>query len=418
MAAELPAAGRRSASAVRLALFITFLVRGTAFSYPLLAYQVHGLGYGPSATGTVLACFGFGWLVGQPVVGWLADRYGARGALVSALAVGAVGIPLAGSARSPLALAAGAVLAGAVFDSPRPATSAVIANVLPHKADRARAASWRHWVVNVGAVATGAAGGLLAGGIGLPALWRVEGIGCALALVAAVWLPACGRPGTSGRDLLAAAGDRRLWWLAGASLGAFIPVMALFAVLPLLMADDRLPPSAFGVVQVANGIAVLALTPLLGVWLSRTAARRPLTGALAGGCVALGASMGCVGFAHTTLGYTAAAVAATPGEIIAFIAAGDVLARVAPAHLQGAYAGVWGTTLALADILAPLTASRALTAGGPHLVGLLLCACGVLGAVLCPPLSRRLRKHRKPRSATALCAAASSPVPAGCEASS
>ena len=393
-------AGRRPVTAVQVALLITLLVRATGFVYPFLAYRVAELGYAPSVAGDVVAVFGVGWLLGQPVMGWAADRYGPRCALAVVMVFGGVVLPALAAAHSLLWLAAGAVAAGVVFDAPRPVASLVIVTEVAADADRVRANSWRHWGTNLGAAVTGVVGGFLAGRIGLPALWRIEGAGCAVMAVASLWLPGRSpvRSGAGWVNLRLAVGDRTLWWLSAASLGGLIPVMSAFAALPLLMTVDHLSAFDFGIVQAANAVTVLTLTPVIGARLARSARFRPLTAALAGSCVLLGAALGGTGLVHTTLGYTIVVIAYTPAEIALFVSAGDVLARIAPPHRQGAYAGLWGTTLAAAGVLAPLLASWALSTGGPHLVGAVIGGTGLLGAGLCYPLARRLPrrgKHRK-----------------------
>lgn len=386
---------------VRLMLIGTLTVRASGTVYPFLGYRLSALGYSPAASGWVLACFGAGWLIGQPAVGWMTDHYGPRRALLAAMTVGAVGIPASIDAHSLPWLAAGAALAGAVYDAPRPVVSAVIATELPGEADRVRAGGWRHGATNLGAAIVGAAGGLLAARAGLTTLWWINGAGCAvMALMTAAWLPHQATSAPAAANLRRPLADRRLWWLSAASLGALIPVLGMFSVLPLLMAARGLPPAAFGIVQVANAGTVLILTPLLNPWLSRTAGRRPLTRELAVSSALLGLAVGSSALARTTAGYAAAIVCSIPGEIGCFMAAGDLLNRISPPALRGAYSGLWGTTLALASCLAPLTASAAFARGGPHLVGAVIAAAGLLGTAMCLPLARTLRPARRLALAT------------------
>ncbi|MEU9763501.1 MFS transporter [Streptomyces sp. NPDC047987] len=184
------------------------------------------------------------------------------------------------------------------------------------------------------------------------------------------------------------------WWTgqtlpdaALASVCAFIPVTALYAVLPLMMADDGLPPSAYGWSQAAGAVAVLILSPLMNGWLARRASGpSPMVGLLAAGSVVLGLGMGSAGLASTSTGYAAAVVLAVPGEIITFVAAADVLNRISPAHFRSLYAGIWETTLAAAVLLAPLLAGACLATDGHLLVALALTGCGLAGAAACLPL--------------------------------
>jgi hypothetical protein len=97
--------------------------------------------------------------------------------------------------------------------------------------------------------------------------------------------------------------------------------------------------------------------------------------------------MGAAGFADTTFGYSLFAVLAVPGEIVAVVAASDVLNRISPPDARGLYAGLWGTTLAGSVILAPTLTSWSLTLGGDAFVAGTTFTVGLLGAALCWPLA-------------------------------
>ncbi|WP_406086650.1 hypothetical protein [Streptomyces virginiae] len=91
-----------------------------------------------------------------------------------------------------------------------------------------------------------------------------------------------------------------------------------------------------------------------------------MTGSLAAGSLLIG--MGLASLADSMSGYCLAA--AVPGEIILFIAARDLVSRLAPPGARGRYAGLWGSNLAPAVVTATWV----------------ICGTGVLGAVLCRPL--------------------------------
>ncbi|MFE5847617.1 MFS transporter [Streptomyces niveus] len=384
-------APQRSAwpDAVWALLIGTFAVRAAGFVYPYLAYFLTEHDAAAQTT-LILALFGAGWLTGQVVCGALTDRIGRRATLVGAMATAAVVFPILAQSRTVAALAAASFVAGCVYDAPRPIVSAVIADTVPDEPTRARIAGWRHFAVNLGAATTGAVGGVLAAPLGLPALFFINAGVCGLFAVLA-WIvlsPAprasSARPQGNYRD---AFGDVRLLLLWLASVCALVPVAALYSVLPVMMAVDGLPASAYGWSQAAGAAAVLVLSPALNGPLARRAAgASPMVGLLAAGSVLLGVGMGSAGFASTTVGYAAAVVLAVPGEIVLFVAAADILNRISPADARGLYAGIWGTTLAAAVLLAPLLAGWCLAAGGHLLVAAALTGCGLAGAAACLPL--------------------------------
>ncbi|WP_406834913.1 MFS transporter [Streptomyces sp. AHU1] len=383
-------------AAVWAVLAITLMARSFGFVYPFLSYHLNSLGFSTQVIGRTLAVFGIGWLIGQLLIGWTADRLGKRRTLVTAMTVAACCLPILAQLHAVAAVCTGSLIAGIVYDAPRPVVSALIADLITDDAQRAAVNGWRHGAVNLGAATTGAAGAFLAERLGFQALfWLNSGACAACALIAHHYLDAtpalsvASRPTRTRVLLHATMRDGRLWLVSAASISALTCVTSMFTALPMLMEDDGLPAGAYGWTQVANAATVVLLTPFLTPWLScRCAAERPMIGMLAASTLLLGAGMGSAGLADTTTGYCLAVAAAVPGEIAFFIAASDVLNKISPDNNRGLYAGIWGSTLAIAVIIAPVLAATSLTAGGHRLVALTTLGAGALGAVLCIPLTR------------------------------
>lgn len=404
--AALPSRANRERLTVVWVLVVgATLVRAAGFSYPFLSYRLVELHFSTHGVSFVLAAFGVGWLAGQIVLGRAADVLGRRTTLVGAMALAALALPVLGEAATPAAVVAAAVVAGLVYDAPRPVISAVVADHVPDDVTRTRIAGWRHFGINIGAAITGGAGGLLVDITGLSTLFWINAGACALfALGAAYYMPTDEAQSTapSGNSALRTAlHDPRLWMLWFTSFTALIPVAGLFSILPLLMADAELPASAYGWTQVASAGAVLLLSVPLNAWLARRAARgTSLVPLLACSALILGLGLGSAGFATTTPGYVFAACIGIPGEIILFVTATVTLDHIAPTHARGLYAGIWGATLAAAVICAPLIAGWSLTTGGPHLVAAMTALCGLLGAVSCIPLAALMRHEPQPTTSS------------------
>ncbi|WP_228982214.1 MFS transporter [Streptomyces sp. DH12] len=388
---------RRVPTSIRALLCGTFLVRAAGFTYPFLSYRLDQLDLSTNVVSRILAAFGVGWFVGQLVCGWLADRVGRRTTLIGAMSVAAMVLPLLAHLASTPAIFISTVIAGAVYDAPRPIVSASIAALISAEEERARINGWRHFAVNVSAALTGFAGGMLAGSIGVTPLIWTNAVACAgFALLAWRYLDADQphpRIATARAEYRAALGDVRLWLLTLASLAALVCAAGMFCALPLLMTDDGLSATAYGWTQLANFAAVVTLSPVLTPWLSRRAATAPMLAEFAASSLILGAGMTVAGLASTTIGYSLAVVLLVPGEIIIFIAAGNLLDHVAPAEARGLYAGIWGSTLALAVILAPLLTGWALDQGGGLLTAVASLAAGLLGATLILPLTGLMRRQ-------------------------
>ncbi|UGT92122.1 MFS transporter [Mycobacterium ostraviense] len=376
------------------------VVRAAGFAYPFMAFHVAGRGHAAGAVGAVLAAFGVGWAVGQLTCGWLVDRTGPRATLASTMLVAATVLVLMAQAGSVPALLIGALVTGVVYDAPRPVLGAAIAELVPDPGRRAKIDAWRFgWIVSIGRAITGGVGGLLAGWSGVPVLFWINAVACAmLALLAVCCIrarehrrsPAVTQPADIGYR--GAFSDARLVLLLGSSLATLTAVRGLYAAVPMLMADSGLGAGEFGWAQLANAVAGIGLTPVMTPWLGRKAAARfrPRLDILAVAGVWTAVSMSGAALAHTTLGFTVATAVCTPGEIAWFVIAAGIVHRIAPPANGGRYHGVWSMTLAIASVVAPILASYSLIHGGHRLVAIVTVTVGLTGAALCLPLARTL----------------------------
>lgn len=389
-------------SVIWFLLIGNLVVRAAGFAYPFLAYHVAGRGHAAAAVGAVLAAFGLGWAAGQLLCGWLVDRLGARITLVSAMLVAAAVLIFMAEASSLPALLTGAAVTGVVYDAPRPVLGAAIAELVPDPQRRAKLDAFRFgWVVSIGRAITGGVGGMLVGALGVPVLFWINALACAtLSVVAACCIPA--RAPQAGPAITKvhtvsyrkAFADSRLTLLFASSLATLIAVRGLYAAVPMLMADRGLGAGQFGCAQLANAVTGLALTPMITPWLGRKVAARfrPRLDILAIAGLWTTLSMGVAALAHTTVGFSVATALSTPGEVAWFVVAAGVVHRIAGPTTGGRYHGIWSMALAVASVIAPIIASYSLIHGGHQLVAIVTVAVGVLGAALCLPLARSLRR--------------------------
>ncbi|MGE2724495.1 MFS transporter [Mycolicibacterium pulveris] len=373
----------------------SFLVRALGFAYPFLSYFVVERGQGMTVVSFVLAAFGAGWVVGQLVCGSLVDRIGGRLTLVAAMTAAAVVLCLLTVSHGVPMLVVGAALFGLAFDAPRPVVSAAIAELIPDSAQRAKIDAFRYgWVVNAGGAITGALGGLLAIRIGVAALFLVHAAACATFAALAWWfLP--GRAGSakpsgalSGyRQALA---DSRLVFVYLSSLATLTAMTAVLADMPMLMSQQGLGADAFGWAQLTNAVGVAALTPVVTPWLSKRIAVRPRLDILVAASMWTSFCMAAAAYATTTAQFSLACLGVAAGETAWFVVAVGIVHRIAPSTRRGVYHGIWATALPAAWIVSPLLTSFSLGHGGPHMVAATTMAVGLLGAVICVPLARRL----------------------------
>ncbi|MFF9436796.1 MFS transporter [Streptomyces sp. NPDC014735] len=404
--AAVPTAGT-ARSVVRILIISSLVVKAGGFSWDFLGYYVadgtNGTGHGTTAAGAALTAFGIGWCLGQASAGALTDRLGQRTALVTLMILSALACLALAVATSLPALLAVAVCLGLTMEAHRPAVSAAINEAIPTEAGRTRAQTWTYFASNVGIAVCGGAGGYLAHHHGYRTLFIINAVVClAFALVARRFLAPkaaiADAPSVGYRQVL---GDPTLRWITVVAVCSMICAWGLVSVLPLLMTDDQLPATGFGLAMVANTVAVLALTPpLMRLLVGRgDTVRFPIVPVLATGSAILGLGITIAAFQHTVTGYAIAAVVLVPGEVLYSVAVGAYISTAAPPGATGRYQAVVSGATALAS-LPPLGIALALDAGGRPLVAVLLAASAALAVAACYPLARSLRTHAPTRPDT------------------
>ncbi|WP_239100922.1 MDR family MFS transporter [Microbispora amethystogenes] len=349
--------------------------------------QARGL---PLATaGLVMTMFGVGSLLAQPVAGWLSDHLGRRATLTGGMVATAVTMLALGYTTSVPGLVAGMLVLGIVVDAYRPASQAIVADLVPPE-DRPRAFGLLFWAVNLGFAVAMVAGGWLARS-GFTVLFWVDAVTC-LVFGVLVWraIPET-RPSRDdappGRfaDVLR---DRVMVAFVLANLGYALVYLQVHSTLPLAMTGQGLPTSAYGMAMAVNGLLIVVVQPVTTVWLARFDPSRVL---------AAGFALVGLGFALTSLvssgaGYAATVAVWTLGEALTAGIPGAIVATLAPAHLRGRYSGLYGLSWSAGALLAPLVGTR-LLADAPSLVWPVLGGLGLLAAGAQLLLGRAVRRR-------------------------
>jgi MFS family permease len=386
----------------------TFINRIGYLVEPFLAYYLTGIrGLSLATTGAVLAMSGAGSIVAQLVSGVLTDRIGRRAVLTFGMLANAAALIALGYSRGLPAIVAATLLFGMTIDLYRPASAALIADVVP-PADRPRAYGLVFWAVNLGFSVAMVLGGALARSGFVWLFWADAGTCAVTGVMAWLWLPrdrprrarpATTRPGAGP----AGTTSRPRRWLARPAGFLGDPVMLAYlaltlcycfvylqsyTTLPLAMRLQGLSPQEYGLAMAVNGILIVALQPWVSGWLGR---HDPCI-VLAAGFVVVGLGFGLTALAGSVLAYAATVVVWTLGEIITAGLGAAIVADLAPPAMRGRYSGAYGAIWATAFLLAPL--------GGTRLLALsqaaLWLACGLLATasaagllVLAPAIRRR-----------------------------
>ncbi|WP_225636747.1 MFS transporter [Streptomyces solaniscabiei] len=351
----------------------------------LSLYLVRQQHFSAADAAQVSAAFGAGWAIGPAGAGWLADRIGRRMTLLLTLsAVTAVYLTLP-SLQALAALTVAAFAIGLLFDAPRPAVLALVADLVPAAA-RGKAYSRLYWASNIGAGVAGAVGTLLAD-THITALFYVAATSnTAFAVTVLICKigatpppePVHHRATATPTGYRAMLRDRPFLVLTGLTLLYLCAYQQVLFGLPIAMDHDGLKPSAYGIISLVNAIGVVAFQPLLQPWIDR---RAPLV-VCAVGAITLGVGMGAnLGAQQTLVGYSLAATVWTLGEVLFYSSVVTVVERLAPTDARGRYTGVWASTLGVSALIAPLISSTALHAGGAALMWITSAVLGALAAL-------------------------------------
>jgi predicted MFS family arabinose efflux permease len=348
---------------------------------PFLAFYLTGVrGLPLTTTGAVIATSGAGSVISQFVSGSLTDRIGRRATLTLGMLANAAALVALGYARGLAPLVAATLLFGMTIDIYRPASSALVADLVP-PADRPRAYGLLFWALNLGFSVAMVLGGTLARS-GFEWLFWADAGTCAIVGVLAWRLLPAGSPGQDRSARKRPAGDRSgllrtlahdrvmLAYLALTLSYCFVYLQA-YTTLPLAMHLRGLSPQDYGLAMAVNGILIVALQPLVSGWLDK----HDHGTVLAAGFVIVGLGFGLTALAGSLLAYAAAVAVWTLGEIITAGLGAAIVTDLAPASMRGRYSGAYGAVWSAAYLLGPLGGTRLLELGAP----VLWVTCGFLG---------------------------------------
>ncbi len=361
----------------------TLITRAGSFAIPFLTVYLHrDRGLSTAFAGLALAAWGAGGMVASLTGGALADRLGRKPVVVGSPVLGGLAVALLVTTQAPVAVLAGAFLAGAVSESGRPAVSAMLTDLTP-PARRVDAFALFRLVVNLGFAVGAGLGGVLATHVGFGPLFLADAATSWIYAVIALLALRETRPGATERPaersgfaaVLADPVFRRLWLATLVSAFVFTQPMA---VLGLVLADRGMSTVAYGLLISLNGVIIITTE----FWLSGVVRRHSPPRMLALGALLIGAGFALTGLVGTSVVLLVLTVGIwTTGEMVGSPTSQAYLSAIAPPDQRGRYHGMFGLSWSVAFAVGPVLGGLALTAGGPVLwLGSL--ALSVLGAVL------------------------------------
>ncbi len=356
----------------------------------LAIYLTQERGLSPAYAGFVIGLWGAGGAVGTLVGGVLADRWGRKKTLLSALYLGAAMMVVLGFARGAVAISVSVLALGVVSEASRPAMQALMIDVVEPK-DRLRAFTLNYWVINLGFAMAASLAGLVAG-VSYELLFVIDAATTAIgATVLALKVREPVRP--APRPASAAAGhstdvrraglltvfsDKVFMGFVGVNVLTAIVFMQHLSTLPIAMARDGLSPSTYGAVIALNGVFIV----LGQLFVPRLLHNFGRTTALATAAVIIGIGFGINAFAHTATIYALAVLVWTLGEMLNSPSNSATNAELSPADMRGRYQGVFSLSWSLAGFLAPIGGGAVLQYAGDAALWLSCMGIGVIVAVL------------------------------------
>src|SRR5919197_1982183 len=350
----------------------SFLNRFGSFVSTFLLLYVRHLGYSASLAGLALSVYGVGALTAAGLGGWMSDRLWGRHSIVLSMVGSAAAMLALRQVRSLAAILPLTFAAGCAAESYRPASSALLADVV-EPARRVTAFAVYRLAVNAGFSVGPVVGGLLAErSFGFLFLGDAA-TSLLYAVVAWRFLPQGRR--SEHRDERRGAvrvvlRDRSFLLVCAATFLTASVYSQAFSTLALRVRVLGLSPAAYGaLISVNGGLIVLTELPLTSFTM-----RRPVRPVLAVGYVLTGIGISLTGLVTSFPILAATVFIWTIGEIVESPVAAAFVAGLAPPHLRGRYQGTWTSMFALAFIVGPAAGSALFEASQAGLwIG-----CGVL----------------------------------------
>jgi MFS family permease len=341
-------------------------------------------GFSEAEAGTAIAPYGIGALAAHLIGGYLSDRIGRRYTMLISFFVTPVLVMLLYNARDGSSIALVMLAMGFFMDLYRPASSALIADVVAPE-DRLRAYALRYWAINLGAAVALALAGYLA-----QQAYILLFIGDALTTflfgLVILFFVRETRPARAASTLDSAENAQRIppqeiptlgfviaFTLLTLSFGAMFTQFSV--TMPLAMKAEGLSEFDYGWVSAINGLVIV----LVSLQLNRYLTRYPPFMTIAAAAVLTGIGFGFNGLATTAPMFVISVVIFTFGELIANPVASTLIADVSPVERRGLYQGIFGASWGLAQFVGPVVGTRVYQQYGSDALWAL---CLIVGIVL------------------------------------
>jgi len=354
----------------------TFISRFGGFVVPMLAIYLTRNGYSASQVGGALGMYGMGHLIASSAGGHLADRIGRRNTIVLSMFSSAAAMLALSQARGYFPILFCTVLAGATSELYRPASYALIGDIVAEE-HRVIGFGLYRFAVNLGVAAGPATAGFLADKsfiyvfVGDAITSIVYGIIAIFALPQGLKTYQKGeRAGEAIRDALS---NRRVVWFLAAAMLAAVVDFQMTSTLALHVTKLGYRPMIYGLMISLNGLLIVLFEIVIT---ARLQYMNPQP------VIALGYALNGIGFALSGFSHSVPALMATVfvwtfAEMFYSPMAGPYMIRIAPERFRGRYMGLLVLMWSVGYIIGPIAGTWLFA----HNENVLWTACLVLGGV-------------------------------------
>lgn len=373
----------------------TFVNRFGTFVVPFLILYLTRKGYSATQAGLAVTTYGAGGILAAGAGGHMADRIGRRNTVAISMFSSAAAMLLLSQAEHLPTILSLAFVAGLAAELYRPASSAMVADLIPPERRVTGYAMYR-LAVNAGWAAGPAVAGFLAHRSFFLVFLGDALTSLALGVTALVAFPHGPRTTKQEERERAARGERsgfravfadRRFRLYLASVFCVASVyMQSVTTLPLHVKHVGLSIEVFGVLLSLNG----ALVVFVELPVSGFTQRLPIGRVIAFGSLLVGFGMLLNTFAQAVPLLVVSVVVWTLGEVIGAPVGVAYVANLAPDHLRGRYQAANGLMWGLAAVVGPI-AGTLVYAWSPSTLWL---GCGLLGLASAALVTASVRGHR------------------------
>jgi MFS family permease len=369
----------------------TFVLRLGSFIFPFLSLYLTQQGLSIQAAGLAITGYGIGAMIAQLTGGLLTDRIGRKNAIAVSMITSALLVVVLLQAKTLPAVLAIVVLYSFFAELHRPASSALIADLIPSE-HRVAAYAFNRLGLNVAFAVGLAIGGFVAERSFVGLFLADAATSAGFGLISFFALPHGTRTKKEhdrelGGARAAIFADRGLLLVLTAILASAVVYSQGYSTFPIWVRDLGFEARVYGFLQGSNGI----ICAIFELAVTAIALRHPRTRMIALGVLLTGLGFGAFAILRTVPGMAFAVLIWTFGEMFDSPSVAAYIADRAPEHARGRYQSSLGFTYGLAFAIGPL-AGTTLYRSWPEGVWV---ACAVLG-LLGGALALRAERHPVP----------------------